>query len=167
MDEYSRDDDIIEDEIGAEDEYEAVELGGEAEAAAAEAADLSKILKQHPEIWIPYEEQVYEKLNPHTPGTTEINVKKPIVGLRDLSILDKNHKTYPFVTNYEATKCISFRASQICNGARPYILVPPGMTDAFAIAKIEFETKRLPYILKRPLPDGSFEVWKLSDLTIF
>jgi len=160
MDEYNRDDDIIEDEIGAEDEYEAIEL----ETDAVEAADLSKILKQHPEIWIPYAEQVYEKLNPQTPGG---EIKKTVVGHRDLSILDKNHSTSPFMTNYEKTKCISFRASQISNGARPYILVPSGVTDAYTIAKMELEQKRLPFIIKRPLPDGSFEVWKIADLTIF
>jgi hypothetical protein len=47
--------------------------------------------------------------------------------------------TYPFLTNYERTKIVSFRASQISNGAKPYILVPEGVTDSYVIATMELE----------------------------
>ena len=40
------------------------------------------------------------------------------------------------------------------------------MTDVYDIAKAELEAKRLPYILKRPLPDGEYEYWRLADLMI-
>jgi len=151
MDEFRNDGDDFEEEF--EEELEEVEeiIEEETEAAAAarmsEAADLQKLLRQHPEIWIPFKEQVQEKLTvkgPHDPA----------------------HKTYPILTGYEYTKVISFRASQIANGARPYIPVPEGVTDAYEIAKIELNAKRLPVILKRPLPNGNFEVWKLADLAI-
>jgi DNA-directed RNA polymerase I, II, and III subunit RPABC2 len=138
------------------------------EQQRAEAADILKLLKQHPEIWIPYEEQIQERLNTKQgPGPTEDEVGLlPKCGLRDTSLLDAAHTTYPFLTNYERTKCISYRASQICNGAKPYILVPEGVTDAYEIAKLELEAKRLPFIVKRPLPDGTFEVWRLTDLLL-
>jgi DNA-directed RNA polymerase subunit K/omega len=130
-------------------EMEAVEEETEAAAAVriSEAADLQKILKQHPEIWIPYEEQVQEKLLVRGPD-------------------DPNHRTYPLMTRYEITKILSFRASQISNGAKPYVLVPDGVTDAYQIAKLELESKRLPFILKRPLPNGNYEYWRLSDLML-
>jgi len=129
----------------------------------AEAADLVKLYKQHPEIWIPYEESVRERLNTKAPGT-ETTIVDLQTSLRDVSSLDVNHRTYPFLTQYERTKCISFRASQINNGAKPYILVSEGVTDSYEIAKAELEAKRLPFIMKRPLPDGSYEVWRLRDL---
>jgi DNA-directed RNA polymerase I, II, and III subunit RPABC2 len=131
-----------------------------------------KLFKQHPEIWIPYKEQVQEQLNVHAPeaGAPPTPGSQILIGmntsLRNTSILDKHHQTYPFLTNYEKTKCISFRASQINHGAKPYLLVPTGMNDSYQIAKMELEQKRLPYILKRPLPDGNYEVWRLSDLMI-
>lgn len=112
---------------------------------ASELADLQKLFRQHPEIWIPYEEHVQEHL--------------PVKGPEDL-----HHRTYPLMTRYEITKVISFRASQVSNGAKPYILVPEGVTDAYQIAKLELKAKRLPYILKRPLPNGTYEFWKLADL---
>jgi DNA-directed RNA polymerase I, II, and III subunit RPABC2 len=141
MDEYR------EEEIEEFEEEVDVELPEEEEdpSKASEAADLQKIIRQHPEIWIPYEEQVQEKLQVRGVG-------------------DPNHTTYPRITQYEFTKAISFRASQICNGAKPYIVVPEGVTDAYQIAKMELQAKRLPFIFKRPLPNGQYEYWRLADL---
>lgn len=172
MADYNNEDqEYIEDEGGEEELLEAAELEGEVEeelteAQKAEAADLAKLLRQHPEIWIPYEEQVHEKLNTKAPGTSD---EAPVVktNLRELTKVDKNHKTYPFLTQYEKTKILSFRASQICNGAKPYIVVPDGVTDSYEIAKMELSSKRLPFIVKRPLPDGDYEVWRLADLVVF
>lgn len=167
MDEFREE---YEEDIIEEEELE--DLGDEElvdelnEAQRAEVADISKFLRQHPEIWIPYEDQVLEQLNPREPGSNDSDTGIHI-SLRDLKQLDAKHCTYPFLTNYERTKCTSYRASQISNGAKPYILVPEGVTDSYEIAKMELEAKRLPFILKRPLPDGSFEVWRLSDLIIF
>jgi DNA-directed RNA polymerase I, II, and III subunit RPABC2 len=135
-------------------------------AQRAEADALAKLFKQHPEIWIPYEEQIKERLNTKAP---EPIVEEPVAlqtSFREVRNIDSKHITYPFLTNYERTKCISYRASQICNGARPYIEVPDGVTDAYEIAKIELKAKRLPFIIKRPLNDGNFEVWRLSDLML-
>jgi DNA-directed RNA polymerase subunit K/omega len=51
-------------------------------------------------------------------------------------------------------------------GARPYIAVPAHVTDLREIARLELEARRLPIIIKRPMPDGTFEKWRLSDLLI-
>jgi DNA-directed RNA polymerase subunit K/omega len=168
MDEYANE---VEDEI-VEEEYEEGEVLEEVEEEQteqqrAEAADVVKLFKQHPEIWIPYEEQIQERLVIKTPGeSSDVFSADMITSLRDISLLDTNHTTYPFLTNYEKTKCISFRASQINNGAKPYILVPTGVNDSYQIAKMELEARRLPIIVKRPLPDGTYEVWRLNDLLI-
>jgi DNA-directed RNA polymerase I, II, and III subunit RPABC2 len=154
----------VEDDEPILEEEEELDL---TEQQRAEAADLFKLYRQHPEIWIPYSEQVVKQLNTRgptdQPGTTIVN---PTLNLRNVDHVDPTHKTYPFLTNYERTKCISFRASQISNGAKPYMVVPLGVTDSYEIAKMELENKRLPYIIKRPIPDGSFEVWRLGDLMI-
>jgi DNA-directed RNA polymerase subunit K/omega len=166
MDEYANEveEEIVEEEY---DEGEVIEEVEETEQQRAEAADVVKLFKQHPEIWIPYEEQIQERLLIKTPGTEpEILSADMVTSLRDISLLDANHTTYPFLTNYEKTKCISFRASQINNGAKPYILVPTGVNDSYLIAKMELEARRLPIIVKRPMPDGTYEVWRLNDLLI-
>jgi DNA-directed RNA polymerase I, II, and III subunit RPABC2 len=145
MDEYRAEVEEVEEEF--EEEVEIPEEEEEDLAKASEAADLQKMFRQHPEIWIPYEEQVQEKL--------------PMRGAAD-----PHHKSYPRITQYEFTKAISFRASQLCNGAKPYILVPEGVTDAYQIAKLELQAKRLPFIFKRPLPNGQYEYWRLADLIL-
>jgi hypothetical protein len=45
--------------------------------------------------------------------------------------------------------------------------VPEHVTAVLEIARLELEQRRLPFIVKRPMPDGSFEYWRLNDLAIF
>ncbi len=71
------------------------------------------------------------------------------------------------MTNYEKTKVIGLRARQIEEGAKPYIKVPEGMTESHLIAQEELKQKKIPFIIKRRLPDGSFEYWRIVDLIIF
>lgn len=169
MEEF-RDEDIEGEDVEAANEFEEPDIVGDVEesteAQKAEAADIAKLLRQHPEIWIPYEEHVRNQLNiaPAEPKEEETEVQ---IGCRDTKTLDSKHCTYPFLTNYERTKIISYRASQISNGAKPYIVVPEGVTESYIIAMMELEVKKLPYVIKRPLPDGSFEVWRLMDLVVF
>ena len=79
---------------------------------------------------------------------------------------DSRHRSYPFLTIFEKTKLIGFRANQLAEGGRPFINVPPHITDVVEIARLELEQKRLPFILKRTMPDGTFEYWRLTDLMI-
>jgi len=115
------------------------------------SAKTQALLDQHPEIWADYEETIMEKL--------VIRDSYP-------PVTDVGHMTYPFLTLYERTKVLSLRASQLARGAQPFIDVPEYLTDVYEVAKAELEAKRLPYIMKRPLPDGNYEYWRLADLMI-
>lgn len=93
--------------------------------------------------------------------------------IHNLSILnninnveDPLHKTLPFITKYEKTRVIGERAKQLNDGAKPLIEVDPSIIDGYLIALKEFEAKKIPFIIKRPLPNGGCEYWKLSDLEI-
>jgi DNA-directed RNA polymerase I, II, and III subunit RPABC2 len=79
---------------------------------------------------------------------------------------DAKHRSVPFLTQFEKTKILGFRTNQLSQGARPYISVPEHVTDIREIARMELEVRRLPILLKRPMPDGTFEIWRLSDLLI-
>ena len=149
------------------EEEEEEQEGVEAEQIRTDAADLQKLYKQHPEIWIPYEDDVAAQLPTQAPGAAPDEKEAIVVGLKEQRHLDKAHRTSPFLTQYEKTKCLSFRASQIGHGAKPYVSVPKGMTDSYLIAKLELKEKRLPFIIKRTLPDGTSEVWRLADLEVF
>ena len=62
------------------------------------------------------------------------------------------------------TKIIGLRANQLSQGARPFISIPEYITDVRDIARLELEQKKLPFIVKRPLPNGTYEYWRLMDL---
>ena len=79
---------------------------------------------------------------------------------------DPKHRSLPFLTQFEKTKILGFRTNQLSQGARAFIAVPTHVTDLKTIAKMELEARRLPFIIKRPMPDGTFEKWRLSDLLI-
>jgi len=79
-------------------------------------------------------------------------------------IIDPNHSTLPILTKYEKTRIIGQRAKQINHGATPYIDIPEGVIDGYIIAEMELKAKRIPFIIQRPLPNGSKEFWKLEDL---
>ena len=115
--------------------------------------ELKKLYEQHPECILDYVETIIPKLE-----------QKFVVPGGDN--LDANHRTYPFLTNFERTKIIGLRANQISRGAIPLIIVPKHISDVRDIARLELDQKRLPYIIKRPLPNGTFEYWRLVDLLI-
>lgn len=151
-------DDLI--ETGAEfddEEYNDEYNEGEEQQVEEEASDikpeLKRLYQQHPECNLDYIEQVIPKIQLQyiPPGGEKA---------------DSNHRTYPFLTNFEKTKIIGLRANQISKGSVPFIDVPKHITDVKDIARLELEQKRLPFIIKRPLPNGNFEYWRLADLLI-
>ena len=81
-------------------------------------------------------------------------------------IIDKNHQTLPILTKYERTRVLGERAKQINNGAKPYVDVLSSTIDGYIIAEEELYAKKIPFIIQRPLPNGSKEFWKLTDLEI-
>lgn len=81
-------------------------------------------------------------------------------------IIDPLHKTIPFLTKYEKARIIGQRAKQIETGAKPFIKVPENIIDSYIIAELELQQKRIPFIIRRPLPGGGSEYWNLKDLEI-
>ena len=81
-------------------------------------------------------------------------------------IIDPLHRTIPFVTRYEKARAIGERAKQLNSGAKPFVEIDQSMIDGYLIALKEFEEKKIPFIIRRPLPNGTSEYWRLSDLEI-
>jgi DNA-directed RNA polymerase subunit K/omega len=81
-------------------------------------------------------------------------------------IVDPLHKTIPFLTKYERARVLGQRAKQIETGSKPLVKVPENIIDGYLIAEIELEQKKIPFIIRRPIPNGGSEYWRLSDLQI-
>jgi DNA-directed RNA polymerase I, II, and III subunit RPABC2 len=96
----------------------------------------------------------------------EIKLMSTVVRDTEGRIIDKLHRSIPFVTKYEKARIIGERTRQLNSGAIPFIVVEPDIIDGYLIAVEEFNKKKIPFIIKRPLPSGKCEYWKLSDLEI-
>ena len=79
-------------------------------------------------------------------------------------IIDEFHKTFPVLSKFEKARIIGMRIKQLNSGADPFINLPPNTSDSEIIALAEINAKKLPFIVRRPMPNGGSEYWKLSDL---
>ena len=79
-------------------------------------------------------------------------------------IIDDLHRTIPHLTKYERARILGQRAKQIECGATPFIKVPENVIDGYLIAVLELNQGRIPFIIRRPMPNGGSEYWKVGDL---
>lgn len=96
----------------------------------------------------------------------EVDALCAIVRDEDGLIIDPFHRTLPFVTKYEKAKVLGERAKQINAGAETFVEVGDEIVDGYLIAMAEFEQKKIPMIIRRPLPNGGSEFWRMADLEI-
>lgn len=99
-------------------------------------------------------------------NSDEIEVLCQIIRDQDGRIIDPLHKSLPFITKYERTRVLGERARQINAGATPLVEVDANTIDGYLIALKEFQEKKIPFILKRPIAGNHIEYWKLADLEI-
>ena len=77
------------------------------------------------------------------------------------SISTDDKKTIPIITKFESAKMIGVRVQQLAAGAIPCV---KGKFDSIIdIAQTEFKTKQIPLIVRRYLPNGSYEDWRIKD----
>ncbi|XP_055888618.1 DNA-directed RNA polymerases I, II, and III subunit RPABC2-like isoform X1 [Biomphalaria glabrata] len=73
--------------------------------------------------------------------------------------------TTKYMTKYERARVLGTRALQIAMCA-PVMVELEGETDPLVIAMKELKARKVPFIIRRYLPDGSFEDWALDELII-
>jgi len=125
------------------------------------------------------DDQIYKKLdnvfkkdqyilNLH-PETVQINFDEllalsNVVRNSEGKIIDSLHRTIPFLTKYERTKILGVRSKQLNCGAKSFIKKNENMIDGYTIALQELKEGKIPFIIRRPLPNGASEYWKINDL---
>ena len=107
-----------------------------------------------------------QKYHPEELHKTFDEIYKLSLVMRDENgtIIDMLHKTYPILTKYEKAKIIGLRVTQLNKGATPYIKLERNILDNTLIAEKELREKKIPFIIMRPIPDGSAEYWNVADL---
>ncbi|KAL7633839.1 UNVERIFIED_CONTAM: hypothetical protein RMT77_015795 [Armadillidium vulgare] len=73
--------------------------------------------------------------------------------------------TTPYMTKYERARVLGTRALQIAMCA-PVMVEIDSESDPLQIAAKELRERKIPIIIRRYLPDGSFEDWGIDELII-
>lgn len=79
------------------------------------------------------------------------------------------YKSLPIMTKYELNQILGLRTTHLARGAPPFVETEMGKERNMqlrAIALQELKEKKLPYIIKRPMPNGKHEYWNINDLSL-
>ena len=96
----------------------------------------------------------------------EVLAQSLVVRNKNGEIIDALHTTIPFLTKYEKARILGVRAKQLNNGSDPFITIANNIIEGYIIAEMELKEKKLPFIIRRPLPSGGSEYWKVEDLEL-
>ena len=97
---------------------------------------------------------------------TEVKVLSKVVRDDNNNVIDDHHRTLPILTKYERAKILGIRANQINSGCKAFIETTENDIDGYLIAEKELLQKKIPFIIKRPLPSGFNEYWNVNDLEL-
>ncbi len=67
------------------------------------------------------------------------------------------------MTKYEFVRLLGTRTKQLAMGAKPMIKNVQGLSSK-EIAILELKNNTTPLIIKRPLPNKKYEIWKIDEL---
>jgi DNA-directed RNA polymerase I, II, and III subunit RPABC2 len=144
------DDDSIEDENDDDDEKE----DSIDDEDPYEVSEKLEDIKSENSIYDDNDTDIFEQIDP------EIELK------RNMKVPDNERITIPKLTKYEKVRLLGTRAKQISDGSKVFIK-SKNVKNAMDIAELELENKVIPLKIKRPLPNGKYEIWSVKELDIY
>ncbi|KAJ9679257.1 hypothetical protein PVL29_021244 [Vitis rotundifolia] len=112
-----------------------------------------------PEIEEGAEEEAENNNNEDVPDTLETEEKEV------QETVERPRKTSKYMTKYERARILGTRALQISMNA-PVMVELEGETDPLEIAMKELRERKIPFTIRRYLPDGSYEDWGVDELIV-
>lgn len=98
-------------------------------------------------------------------GFSEADAQVRVKTTKELAISKEDRTTTPYMTKYERARVLGTRALQISLNA-PVLVDIEGETDPLQIAMKELAQRKIPLVIRRYLPDGSYEDWGCDELII-
>ncbi|XP_057321500.1 DNA-directed RNA polymerases I, II, and III subunit RPABC2 [Microplitis mediator] len=86
-------------------------------------------------------------------------------GEASASVQKSKRITTRYMTKYERARVLGTRALQIAMCA-PVMVELEGETDPLQIAMKELKQRKIPIVIRRYLPDNSYEDWGIDELII-
>lgn len=78
------------------------------------------------------------------------------------------NKSSPVLSKYERSIIMGLRIEQLARGAQSFVALADGEdTSPQYVAERELLERKLPYIVKRPMPNGAFEYWRIEDMIVY
>lgn len=106
-----------------------------------------------------------ENLGDLQEGEDEENQMEVLSSADPGSVPRQKRITTPYMTKYERARVLGTRALQIAMCA-PVMVEIDGESDPLQIAAKELRERKIPIIIRRYLPDGSYEDWGIDELII-
>tara|TARA_B110000858_G_scaffold144204_2_gene163762 strand:- start:2066 stop:2413 length:348 start_codon:yes stop_codon:yes gene_type:complete len=101
-----------------------------------------------------------------------LNNKQPkVISLSDTyNKVNETKISKPIMTKYEFNQIISQRTTMLAHGAIPLVDVSnykiKSNIELREISLKELKEGRIPFIIKRPLPNNKFELYRVKDLDL-
>ena len=100
------------------------------------------------------DDDVFEYIDPEEDNKNE-----------NLRVPDDERTTIPRLTKYEKVRILGTRIKQISDGSKIFVK-SKDIKNASSIADLELKHKVIPLKIKRPLPDGRYEIWSVNELSV-
>ncbi|KAF9147204.1 DNA-directed RNA polymerases I II and III subunit RPABC2 [Mortierella sp. AD010] len=96
----------------------------------------------------------------------KVDIGKPSsFALPPKAVAKEDRTTTPYMTKYERARILGARALQISMNA-PVLVDLEGETDSLNIAMRELNNKMIPLVVRRYLPDNTYEDWEVSEMIL-
>ena len=102
----------------------------------------------------------------YTHNYDEVVAMSKVIRDENNNIIDPFHRTVPIMTKYEIARILGVRTKQINSGANIFVKTSENIIDGYYIALQELKEKKIPFIIRRPIPGGKSEYWNIADLEL-
>jgi len=140
---------VIDEEVDEDEEYDEYDEDGN-EVMSTDDINVEEDIKDEAEnCYFQYDNLIdeYEDLGPPT------------------KVPDEERITLNKLTKYEMVRILGIRAHQISVNAKTLVKNIEGKSP-IEIAIYELKNKMTPFKIKRPLPNNTYEVWKIKELDV-
>ena len=106
----------------------------------------------------------------NAPGNVEDVMRPQILeGAMEIDEVSE-FKTPDYLTKYELIEILGMRTTQLRNNADPKVAIAPCeyyKLDPMDVARMELQEKKLQFMIRRFLPDGTHEDRRVDQLNLF
>ncbi len=110
-------------------------------------------------------EEEFEELDEPEVEEVEFDVVDHLQTINQMKSSIQKKTMMPYLTKYEKARIIGLRSQQLAKGAAPLVEVG-NLKNVIDIAEKELKERKVPLIVRRNLPNGKYEDWRIEEFII-